>query len=198
MRWKRVIIKAFQWIAAGGILLILLLSLLFGLLQTRSGKRKLLDWIVSRAVKGPEIGMEAGELRGLVPFDMSLDTLIIRDKYGELINLDGLRLHWSPMALFHKKIHIRTLEATAVLINRLPPSLKKEETQRKRWPEWPPHIPPFLIERVYIGKLALGQSMIGQKAVFTIDGRMHTPDETGGITASMRISNSSSITNTIA
>lgn len=187
MRWKRVIIKAFQWIAAGGILLILLLALLFGLLQTRSGKRKLLDWIVSRAVKGPEIGMEAGELRGLVPFDMSLDTLIIRDKYGELINLDGLRLHWSPMALFHKKIHIRTLEATAVLINRLPPSLKKEETQRKRWPEWPPHIPPFLIERVYIGKLALGQSMIGQKAVFTIDGRMHTPDETGGITASMRI-----------
>ncbi|MGA1790497.1 MAG: hypothetical protein ACMUIM_03345, partial [bacterium] len=187
MRWKKNIIKALKWIFTGSILLFLLLALLFGLLQTRSGKRKLLGWIVSRVGRGPDIRLEAGELRGLVPFNMSLDTLIIRDQDDELINLEGLRFHWSPLALLHKRIHIRTLEAAAVRINRLPPSREKKGAQGKRWPEWPPHIPPFLIERLHIGQLALGQSMIGQKALFTIDGRMHTPDEAGGITASLRI-----------
>jgi translocation and assembly module TamB len=179
--------RIFRWIAGCILVFFLLLALLFALLQTRTVKRQLPAWVAAKVSTAPDFQLKVGALRGLIPFDIRLDSLMISDSSGEWFRLELLIFRWSPLAFIQGRIHIRELSAASVQIDRLPLSRKKKEARKKGWPPWPPNIPAFFIECFNIGQFTLGKSLIGQKATFTVNGKMNTLDHSEGLTGAFRL-----------
>ena len=76
-------------------LVLLLIVAAFGFAQTGAGKR-LLAAQLERALAGPGTVVEVTGLDGLVPFQLRLARLAVADAEGVWLELEGLRLSWSP------------------------------------------------------------------------------------------------------
>ncbi|MGA1840262.1 MAG: hypothetical protein ACMUIU_06510 [bacterium] len=177
----------FKWTAICIIIVFLLAALLFGLIQTRSGKRALGKWIASVLSKDPDFRVNMGELHGLIPFHVQLDSLGISDKDGMWLDVREIVFRWSPGALLQKKIHVNTLRAEVLRLERLPESRKQEKTDKKKRPKWPPSLPPLMVENFSIKRVMLGESFFGKKMAFFIESRIQSLEHPEGLMGSLKL-----------
>lgn len=110
-----------------GLVLLSLTALLFaafGALQTPPGKA-LLASLGSSLASAPGLQVSIRGIGGLVPFDMSVESIELADAKGSFARVEGARLDWRPLALLARRVDVTTLSAARVVLERrpeLPPS----------------------------------------------------------------------------
>jgi len=147
-------------------------GLLFGLAQTQAGKRQIVRFVSSSLEKEGGVRVELGELRGLVPFDFRLDHLNLSDRAGRWMVAEGIVMRWSPLPLLRGRLRIREVSADKLAIDRAPRTETGKGGPSKGLPKWPGALYRLRLERFAIQRLELGESLVGEKALYRLDGRL--------------------------
>lgn len=105
--------------------------------------------------------------------------MTITDDNGAWITLQNGALQWSRSALLSRRVEIQELSAETVILPRLPggdSAAPQAETREFALPVLPVGIN---IEKISIGRVELGQSVIGVEAVASVQGSMNLADGAG-------------------
>jgi translocation and assembly module TamB len=160
------------------VLVVLLIAGILGLAQTGFGKRMIAAQL-SDLLSTPERMVELTGLQGTVPFDMRLGRVTAADPDGVWLEVDDVRLAWSPRALLRGRIWIDELSAARIAVDRLPPSEPEAEPEPLRIPELPDWLPAMTLEQFSVARLDLGQEMLGQSSSFALRGYLGTTQDGG-------------------
>ncbi|QDH17680.1 translocation/assembly module TamB domain-containing protein [Swingsia samuiensis] len=110
-------------------------------------------------------------LSGTLPQNLGLDTLKIKDAKGVWLEIDHLHLKWSPLALIGMDAKIHTLSADRLVFSRLPFSSPEPQAPTSSAPSGPTKLKIKVdLTHLHIGRLEIGDALIGQSAAFTADG----------------------------
>lgn len=172
MSWKSRIglVVTLMGISMGAVLVFLIV--LFGLAQTQAGKRQIAA-VAERALsKGLEGEVTIGKLEGLIPFSIRLDHLSVADEGGSWLTVEHAILSWSARSLMRGRFHIRELGAAAIKLIRVPQGRDVKKATRTRPPGWLKAVPLLVVDKIAVGRLALGQEVLGSSAVFSLKGRI--------------------------
>jgi autotransporter translocation and assembly factor TamB len=136
-------------------LLLVLLALLYGLLQTAPVK-SVIAAVVSRALSlSGEMEVRIGSISGRVPGNIRLDTLEIGDDQGIWFSAQNLHCRWSMRALLRGRVRLRRLGADVIEIHHWP-SFPAREKDRKM-----PVLRAIKLDGLHIEQLKLGKSLAG-------------------------------------
>jgi translocation and assembly module TamB len=130
----------------------------FAFLQTGSGK----GWIAATLTKSlstPTGTITVGAIQGLVPFDMTVDRIVLGDGGGPWLTIDKAALAWSPTALLRGRVRVDALTAETIAVLRRPAQSQ---------PSGPlsgfdlPRLPLALdLRKLEIGRLAVAPALAG-------------------------------------
>jgi translocation and assembly module TamB len=166
-------------------LLLALILIGFGLLQTGFGKHQLLALIEAQLAE-PPARLQAEALEGLVPFDMTLVGAKLSDENGVWLEADRLALAWSPVALLGGRVAIDQLAADRLAVLRppvSPPSPRDEPTQLEL-----PRLPLAIdLQRLAVARLELGPEFLGAPAVFALQAGARLGDPADGLQAELAL-----------
>lgn len=166
-----------KWTAVGVLALSLLGGVLFGLIQTKWGKRQLEQWIIASLISDPTLHIKTVGLRGLVPFHIRLDSVVLSDTVGDWLIIEDVDFQWSPLALLKGRLHINKLHVAAVHLDRVPFSRKEKQSHGLECPGWAARMVSLVVEELSLQKLSMGESLLGERATFTIRGGMGTEED---------------------
>lgn len=114
--------------------------------------------------------------RGALSSRATFDRMTIADDKGVWITLENGAMSWSRSALLSRRIQIDELAAERVILPRLPgsDSTTPDAPQPEATPFSLPQLPVGVnIDKIQIGRVELGEPVIGQEAVLAIDGSMN-------------------------
>ena len=101
-------------------LLLLLVVVLWGLLQTAPVK-SIISAAVSRTLSlSGDMEVRIGKISGRIPGNIHLDTLEIGDDQGIWLSAQNLHCRWSMRALIKGRVRLRRLGADVIELRRLP------------------------------------------------------------------------------
>lgn len=120
-------------------------------------------WIASRvtSLTNGQIAIEG--LAGRFPTDLRIAELALRDPKGTWLQIDNLRVDWSPFALLRGVAHVARLDATRVVVLRQP----EAETKRGGSVGLPVGID---IDAFRIDRLELPAKIAGKPAALAVQG----------------------------
>ncbi|WP_336760012.1 translocation/assembly module TamB domain-containing protein [Asaia sp. VD9] len=115
-------------------------------------------------------------LGGTFPYRLHLAHLSVQDHLGPYLTIDGLDLHWSPLALLHKTVRASLLSAQQLRFMRLPEADPAAPQQPPT-----PSTPSTLHLRIALGQLVIdrgeiGKSLIGMPMSLAVRGHMTLSD----------------------
>ncbi len=154
-------------------LLLIVMGAVFAVLQTTLGKGLVIRWI-GTAVSGPGGRVTLGKVRGVIPFDMRIDHLVLADKEGDWFFVDGFVFRISAAQLLRGRLDVREIQAREVRFERLPQT-GEAETKGGQAASW--HVPPMpgiRVERVRLDELVIGAPVLGNAMTFSVGGRLDT------------------------
>ena len=158
----------------------------YAFVQTPAGKR-VISAQLERALGGPQTAVEVSGLAGQIPFDMSLERLALSSGEGVWLEIEGLRLAISPAALLRGWLDVELVSAERVRVLRPPPAAPEEvDAEPFRLPELPDRLPPVVVERLAVERIALAPTVLGESAVFTLSGQLAAADD--GHSAALELS----------
>ena len=108
--------------------------------------------------------------RGALSSRATLDRLSIADEDGIWLELTGAVLDWNRSALLRGRLEVNELTAESLTLTRLPQGDGAEaEASGYAIPDLPVAVD---VQTLSIGQLVLGESVMGETAVLTFDGRV--------------------------
>ncbi|MDA0675150.1 MAG: translocation/assembly module TamB domain-containing protein, partial [Proteobacteria bacterium] len=129
--------------------------------------------LVADAISGPGMSVSIGAISGPLPQAPVLRDITVADDTGPWLRIDTLSLAWRPLDLMKGALTIERLAAGHVAVARLP-ELPVENAAKK-----PTGIPrlPFAVrdDALAVASLDLGAAVLGEAAVFAIDGQAAAP-----------------------
>lgn len=194
------------WLARGLLGLLALLVVVFLAIQTPPGKAMLAS-IASSLASSDGMKIEISGIGGILPSDMSVETVRLSDADGPFAEVGGVRLTWSPLALLTGTLDIEDAGAARVAMMRkpqLPPSPEQPKSEGGGSFMLPVRIGRFALDEVDIAEPVLGHEAVlsltasaellalerGLSADFdlqrrdspgSIVGKLHYAPETGGL-----------------
>lgn len=154
-------------------LVILLLSSWLGL-QSKAGQ-DLLTRSVVRWLSTPDNRLEIGNVRGQIPWEMTVDRLAWADRAGVWLEVEGAHLHWSLKALWQGHLHVYQVGAERIHLHRQPqadpPPFPSEPTPPSL-PSGLAYLPTLMVNRLQIDQLILDAEAYGQEARFALEGEV--------------------------
>jgi translocation and assembly module TamB len=117
--------------------------------------------------------------QGALSSRATFDRMTIADDHGVWITLENGIMSWSRSALLSRRVQIDELSAGRVILARLPgsgESAPQAEAREFSLPQLPIGVS---IDKIQIGRVELGQAIIGQEAVIAIDGSMNLENGEG-------------------
>jgi len=111
--------------------------------------------------------------RGALSSRATFDRMTIADDDGVWITLENGAMQWTRSALLARRVEINELSAERIILPRLPgtgESAPQAEAREFSLPQLPVGVN---IARIAVGRVELGQPVIGQEAVISIDGSMN-------------------------
>ena len=102
-------------------LVVILVAAAFGYAQTQLGRDQIAG-LLARQLGQPGQPAEIEGLAGLLPFDVRLGSLRLRDADGAWLEVDDARLQVRPAALLRGEIAVEQVGARRIALNRMPPS----------------------------------------------------------------------------
>ena len=113
--------------------------------------------------------------QGALSSRATFTRMTIADDDGIWITLENGAMQWSRSALLQRRIQIDELAAERIILPRLPGGAGSEDAPQAEAREFSlPQLPVGVnIDRISVGRVELGQPIIGQEAVLAIDGSMN-------------------------
>ncbi|MFC1822638.1 translocation/assembly module TamB domain-containing protein [Thermodesulfobacteriota bacterium] len=176
-----------KWAFFGFMSLMLLMSILFGLIQTGAGKAQLKKMLATGLGGAIPYQIAIDQLDGLIPFDIRLNQITVSDSNGKWLQIESARLKWTFASLFRARLRINEISAEAIRLERFPRSHEKKEESKPGKPLWPPPLPAVEIERFSLGRLTLGEPILGEEAIFAVNGRVLIQKKDHGLTGYFHI-----------
>ena len=130
---------------------------------------------------GRQVNIEG--FQGALSSRATFTRMTIADDQGVWITLENGALQWSRSALLSRRIQINELSAERIILPRLPGagatdrSAPQPEAREFSLPQLPVSVN---IDRIAVGRVELGQAVMGQQAVLAIDGSMNLANGEGG------------------
>jgi translocation and assembly module TamB len=180
LEYKKFIKRIAKWSAAFVLALLLLGGVFFGLVQTRWVKQHMAGWITAIMSRDFDFHVKAIGLRGLIPFSVRLDHVVISDGTGVWLRIEEMDCRWSPTALLKGRIHINKLHIAAIHLDRVAFSPKEKQTRQPAWSAWAARIPSLVPRDFAVQRLSMGESLLGERASFTVRCRMEAEEMTKG------------------
>jgi translocation and assembly module TamB len=174
--YKKYIKRISKWAMTVVFILLLFMGVLFGLIQTEWGKRQLERRVITGLMSDSNIRVQAVGLSGLLPFHVRLEHMVIADHVGDWLRVEDIHLRWSPLALLKGRYHINKLHIAAVHLERVPFSKKEEKDRQFEWSRWTAHMTSLVLEDFSLQNLSLGESLLAERANFTIRGVIRTEE----------------------
>lgn len=174
--------------------LLLLVLLAFALLQTGFAKQKIADLIAS-SLTDETTTAEVEDLRGLLPFDFTLERFVLADDQSPWLVLRDVRFDWSFAALFLARVQINEISAARILVDHLPPAKEEPEEEEEKepfeiptsLPEMPDFIPTIVVEKLAFEKIELGEAIVGEAMSLALHGQVRTVDDDSAIETKLDI-----------
>ena len=170
-RWLRIL----RWFgiagAVAGALACALLLAGYAVLQTESGRTRLVE-LLNRQLSTPgATQVRIGRLEGDLPGRIEIRDLRVDDAKGTWLRLAYLSATWRPAALFAGTLSITKLDANGLTVLRRPEDA--ERSTKFRWPELPLRV---LVEHFSLDKAELASAVLGDPVAFTAFGpKISTP-----------------------
>ncbi|MCQ9154878.1 translocation/assembly module TamB domain-containing protein [Acidomonas methanolica] len=165
-RWRRRLI----WLAAlliGVPVTLLAIAVAVLLIGANTGAGRRLIERETASVTGGMVALEG--LRGRFPHNFRLDRIAVRDAKGVWLELDGLHLMWSPLALFGRNLSVHSLSADRLAIMRLPVSSSAPTASSPSGGSSPLHLR-VIVDSLHVGRIEVAAPVAGVPAVFGLDG----------------------------
>ena len=105
--------RILRWLGAALGLLIAVVLVAFGLLQTQTGQAWLARTL-ERTLSTPDFTVAVAGLHGTVPFNLKVDRIDIGDRDGTYLTLRDFGLDISAAELLARRLHIRALSFAEV------------------------------------------------------------------------------------
>jgi translocation and assembly module TamB len=170
LEYKKIIKRIAQWSAACVLVFLLLGGALFALVQTEWGKRHVAGWVAAAVSRDPDIRVKVLGLRGLIPFCVRLDSMVVSDSAGDWLHIEDVDLRWAPAALLKGRFQIKRLHIATIRLDRSPLSQEGEERNGLAWPAWPGRMASLVIEECSLENLLLREPFLGERTRFTVSG----------------------------
>ena len=135
--------------------------LLLAALNTDPGRRLAAQAVAT--VSGGQVIVEG--LSGRFPDAPRVALIALKDAGGRWAEVRGASLDWAPLDLARGMIKVRRLAATAITIDRLPPSWGGGGTTTGTGFRWP-----IDVVALHVDRLSLGKAVLGEPVVFAADG----------------------------
>ena len=159
--------------------LLLLPVVALGLLQL-DGVQQRLTREIETALGGEQAGIQVRGLGGVLPFDLRLGSLKLADANGAWLEAEGVVVSWPLAALLKGRVRFGEISATRIALLRPPldatpeptpeepfdPAVLTETLNQVAW------LPPLQVDRLRVGRFELGAAVLGQAALFSLDGRL--------------------------
>jgi translocation and assembly module TamB len=159
--------------ALGGfvVLAVLAVLLLSVWANTASGRERLAALAAEgAAAAGLELDLES--VSGRLPFSLRARRVAVSDAEGVWLEVDGLRFAWSPWSLLLGRVHVREMGANDVVLYRPPTLAPGEPGPTDAQPrDWANVLKRVRIDGLDFTRIELGEAVIGQRVVFTVNGR---------------------------
>lgn len=162
------------------IVTVLLFGAAFALAQTQMAKDRISGLVESSLTSENQTAEVAG-LDGLLPFDVRLGRFRLADDAGTWLEVDDARVKVDPGRLLAGEIVVEQAGAARVAVHRTPnlpesppPPPSDEPFSLPGAPELPESLPRVTAERIFVDRIELGEALIGQDAVFNLEGRATT------------------------
>jgi translocation and assembly module TamB len=176
---KKVFLKAAKTVGVLVVALLASIAALFAFFQTDAGRSTLAKLITGSLSKDETRKVQIGSLSGRIPFDFQLQSLSIMDKRGPWLEVEGIRMQWSPFALLRGSFSIHELAARSVKLTRMPLEGEEVPVKAPSRPEWPGALLRLQLGRLEVERIFLGQELLGEPAVFTLEAKIGETSPTG-------------------
>ncbi|SDG52427.1 autotransporter secretion inner membrane protein TamB [Limimonas halophila] len=172
---KRVLRIAAKTAAGVVALAVLVLAAAWGAANTDRGQRWLAGQLEA-ALSAPDAPASVRGLHGSFPQDLRLDRLELADGDGVWLTVTDARLAWRPLGLLSGRLAVATVRAETVNLARLPASERPDTPPEPAGEINMPRLPLSVrVDTLEVGRLDLGEPVLGQTASFTIGGEAAAP-----------------------
>src|SRR3954447_12795974 len=154
--------------------LVALFAVAFAAAQTPPAKDKIAD-VVAGKLSGPQRQAEVQGLGGLLPFDIRVGRVALRDDKGVWLEVNKARVKLSPTDLLKGDIHVEDAGAERVAVDHLPPPgppapPSGEPFKLPQLPQLPESLPKLQVDRLHLDSVELHQPVLGEAATFSLEG----------------------------
>lgn len=158
----------------------------FALVQTRTGKDTLASWGAEAVEAFTGVPLRIERIRGLVPFDFTVDTLVVGGE-DPWLRVQGASLQWFPESLLRGTLRIGHVQADEVSLFRRPTVPREKPDARSDGAIRPPSLPPVILERFSVKRVTVDPSVFGEEAELSASGRMALSGGGGTIQGHFRV-----------
>lgn len=174
------ILKGIALVVSAALVAVVAFALLaFGIVQTPPGKAFLARF-ASELASANGLRVTITGLTGFVPGDIALARVELADPNGNFLELEDLRLRWSPLALLSGTVDVALVQAARVNVLRAP--------------DLPPPATPaapsgpgggmalrVIVDRLALDRIDLAEPVLGRKAQLQFEGGLRLMEPAKGI-----------------
>jgi len=154
-------------------------ALAFAFVQTDAGKSAVARIAAVALSESKTREVELGRLSGWIPFDFQLQNVSVSDEQGLWLNAQGITVRWSPRAILGGRFYFLELAAQSLKILRMPQGGKKTPAKAPLFPKWTGALHRVEVERLGIERILVGDALVGEQAVFTLEGKIGDSSDGG-------------------
>jgi translocation and assembly module TamB len=149
--------------------LILGFAALFGAARGAEDDKGMIAGLISRALSSNQTNVSIGVVDGALSSDVTVKNIVLSDRDGPWLKIDKARLIWNRLALFQRRVDIDTLDIGDLEFLRRPPKSPPDPNAVAGpiLPELPVKI---IVKALAVGKLSLGEAVMGTAASLSIAG----------------------------
>ncbi len=142
-----------------------------------------LENLIEDRLSGPGFEVDVRGFEGALSSRATIEALIISDDEGPWLTINNAVLDWNRSALLRGRLSVEELTAEEILLPRLP---QGDDSIDVPEPEATPFSLPDLPVSIQIGRIAanrveLGQPVIGEAAVLSVEGSASLADGEGSV-----------------
>ncbi|MBL6456940.1 translocation/assembly module TamB domain-containing protein [Belnapia sp. T6] len=167
MRWLRWLLGALALLI---LLPVLVLAGALAWVNTEGGRE-----FLARQAMGFVPGLRIEGLRGPLPGHLGFDRIAYADDAGEWVVLENGRIDLDLLALASRTLRVERIEVARVALSRLPAGGDQPAEPTPASENVLPHLPQLpvavALDRLTIGRIELGQPVLGQAAVLALEGQ---------------------------
>lgn len=186
MTLRRILALAAVSAAALVAVLLGLVAIAYGALQTETGK----GWLaatVEGALSGPDATARIEGLDGHLPFKLRVGYVALADTGGTWLEIENARLDWRPLALLGGRFHVTTLSADRIELLREPAAGDEPPPEPSDEPFEIPKLPVAVrVDTLSVPRIAIGEALLGTAVALRAQGQIQA-EETGRIATRLSV-----------